>query len=344
MTNSILIVGPSWVGDMVMAQSLFKVLKREQPEVNIDVLAPTWNEGLLQRMPEVRHIFSHTMKHGELAWFERRRLGKQLRSYDYQQAIVLPNSWKSALIPFWAHIPRRTGYQGEMRYGLLNDIRQLNKLQMRKTVDQFVALGWPKTESADQLVPNPRLSPKPVKDILLRLNLEYSICPILALCPGAEYGPAKQWQPADYVTCAKQKLSEGWKVWLFGSPRDAPLGAKIQAQAGKGCVNLCGKTTLPEAVDLLSLVQFVITNDSGLMHVAAALDKPLIAIYGSSNPGMTPPLSHKAHILYSKLKCSPCYQRTCPKKHLKCLREIKPKQVLDVLSSYEQEQKIRKIK
>jgi heptosyltransferase-2 len=345
MINPILVVGPSWVGDMVMAQSLFKVLKREQPDVNIDVLAPTWSEGLLQRMPEVRHIFPHSIEHGELAWFERRRLGEQLRSQAYQQAIVLPNSWKSALIPFWAKIPRRTGYKGEMRYGLLNDIRQLNKLLMRRTVDRFIALGWPKNDPkiGSQLVPNPRLSPKPVEDILQRLNLEYPSCPILALCPGAEYGPAKQWQPADYITCAKRKISEGWKVWLFGSPRDAPLGAKIQALAGEGCVNLCGKTTLPEAVDLLSLVQFVITNDSGLMHVAAALDRPLIAIYGSSSPSMTPPLSNKAHILYSKLKCSPCYQRTCPKRHLKCLREIKPEQVLDTLKSYEQEQKIRQL-
>ncbi|HEC85735.1 MAG: lipopolysaccharide heptosyltransferase II [Candidatus Parabeggiatoa sp. nov. 2] len=340
--SSILIVGPSWVGDMVMAQSLFKVLKREQPKVTIDVLAPTWSEGLLQRMPEVRYIFPHTIEHGQLAWQERRRISQELRSQGYQQAIILPNSWKSALIPFWAKIPRRTGYRGEMRYGLLNDIRKLNKLILRKTVEQFVALGIPPNSpfsgpggNLGQQVPNPRLSPGQVEKVLQRLGLEYPRQPTLAICPGAEYGPAKQWQPADYVTCAKRKLSEGWKVWIFGSPKDASLGARIQALAGEGCINLCGQTTLPEAVDLLSLMQFVITNDSGLMHVAAALDKPMIAIYGSSNPGMTPPLSNNAHILYLGLKCSPCYQRTCPKKHLKCLRDIKPEQVLDMLKSYE---------
>jgi len=221
-----------------MAQSLFKVLKREQPKVTIDVLAPTWSEGLLQRMPEVRYIFPHTIEHGQLAWQERRRISQELRSQGYQQAIILPNSWKSALIPFWAKIPRRTGYRGEMRYGLLNDIRKLNKLILRKTVEQFVALGIPPNSpfsgpggNLGQQVPNPRLSPGQVEKVLQRLGLEYPRQPTLAICPGAEYGP-----PADYVTCAKRKLSEGWKVWIFGSPKDASLGARIQALAGEGCI------------------------------------------------------------------------------------------------------------
>jgi heptosyltransferase-2 len=315
---------------MVMAQSLFKVLKREQPGVNIDVLAPTWSEGLLQRMPEVRRAIPHTIQHGQLGWAERRRMGHKLRSQAYQQAIVLPNSWKSALIPFWAKIPRRTGYRGEMRYGLLNDIRQL---RLPKTVEQFVALGLPKDE-LEQRVPNPRLKPGRVERALQRLNLEYPRAPILALCPGAEYGPAKCWPLEYYASVVKHKKAEAWQVWIFGSDKDSPLGAEIQALTGDACINLCGKTSLPEAVDLLSLVSAVISNDSGLMHVAAALDKPLIALYGSSNPGMTPPLSNNARVLSLRLNCSPCYQRTCPKKHLKCLRDLKPAWVLETLNSY----------
>ncbi len=338
---AILVNGPSWVGDMVMAQSLFKVLKHQQPNVNIDVLTPTWSEGLLKRMLEVRRIIPHTIAHGQLGLAERWRIGRSLRAQNYQQAIVLPNSWKSALIPFWANIPLRTGYKGEMRYGLLNDIRQRNKVKLRRTVDQFVALALPKDKpKIGQQVPHPRLKPGPVKAILKRLHLDDRSSPILALCPGAEYGPAKQWPLDYYATCAKEKIAEGWQVWLFGSDKDTLVGQKIQALVGKGCINLCGQTTLPEAVDLLSLTRAVITNDSGLMHVAAALDKPLIALYGSSNPNMTPPLSSYARVLSLRLNCSPCYQRTCPKKHLKCLHDITPQWVLETLKSYEIEMRL----
>jgi len=329
---AILVVGPSWVGDMVMAQSLFKVLKREQPGVNIDVLAPTWSEGLLKRMPEVRNPIPHSIKHGKFGWQERRNIGESLRSQHYQQAIVLTNSWKSALIPFWAKIPQRTGYRGEMRYGLLNDIRQLKQHQ---TVEQYVALGLPKGK-VPQRLPHPRLSPKRADKVLQGLNLAYPEKPILALCPGAEFGPAKCWPLEYYAAVAKQKRAEGWKVWIFGSDNDKPLGEEIQALAGlNNCLNLCGKTTIAEAVDLLALSSAAISNDSGLMHVVAALDKPLIALYGSSNPGKTPPLSGHARVLSLGLKCSPCYQRTCPKKHFKCLRDIKPEWVLETLKSYE---------
>lgn len=333
-STAILVVAPSWVGDMVMAQSMFKIFKREKPSVRIDVLVPTWSEGLLQRMPEVHRIIPHTIKHGQLGWAERRRIAQELRFDAYQQAIILPKSWKSALIPFWAKIPRRTGYKGEMRYGLLNDIRKLNKLILRRTVDQFVALGLPKNEPGQQ-VPNPRLKPGPVEGALQRLKLEKSGHPILALCPGAEYGPAKLWPLEYYATVAKYKQAEGWQIWIFGSDKDRQLGEKIKILAGEECINLCGQTSLPEAVDLLSLASAIVTNDSGLMHVAAALDKPLIALYGSSSPDMTPPLNSQARVLSLRLKCSPCYKRTCPKKHFKCLRDLKPELVLDRLKAYE---------
>ncbi len=313
--SSILIVGPSWVGDMMMAQSLFKVLKIQQADVNIDVLAPTWSQGLLQRMDEVRHIIPHTIAHGTLGWQERRQIAQQLRSRAYKQAIVLPNSWKSALIPFWAKIPQRTGFKGEMRYGLLNDIR--SKKALHRTVDQFAALGL-----STIAAPQPSLNPKPLKA---------ENQPILALCPGAEYGPAKCWPLEYYATVAKQKRAEGWQIWIFGSNKDHAAGAKIQNLVGAGIKNLCGQTSLSEAVDLLALTSTVITNDSGLMHIAAALDKPMIAIYGSSSPKMTPPLSDKAHIISLGLDCSPCYKRTCPKKHLKCLRDITPDQILQLV-------------
>lgn len=316
-----------------MAQSLFKVLKREQAVVNIDVLAPPWSEGLLKRMPEVRNIVLHRLEHGQWAWQERRNLGKKLRELQYQQAIVLPNSWKSALIPFWAKIPRRTGYLGEMRYGLLNDYRPLKQWILPKTVEQFAALGLPPDDPRiGNLVPKPLLSPGNFELALQRLKLTYSNQrPLLALCPGAEYGPAKCWPLEYYARVAQQQLAIGWQVWIFGSDKDVAVGTRIASLAGDGCLNLCGQTTLPEAVDLMSLAHAVVTNDSGLMHIAAALDKPLIALYGSSDPRKTPPLNNDAEILYLELQCSPCFQRTCPLQHLKCLREIRPELVLEKL-------------
>ena len=134
-------------------------------------------------------------------------------------------------------------------------------------------------------------------------------------------------------TCANHKIAEGWQIWIFGSAKDTSLGAKIQTLTGNRCLNLCGQTSLPEAVDLLSIASAIITNDSGLMHIAAALDKPMIAIYGSSSPDMTPPLSNNAHPVSLGLNCSPCYQLTCPLKHLKCLRDITPQYVLETLKT-----------
>ncbi len=340
-SNDILVIGPSWVGDMVMAQSLLKIIKREQPDAKIDFLTPSWSAGLLKRMPEIRYVLHHNFKHGKLNWQERKRLGLELQNYQYHQAIILPNSWKSALVPFFAKIPKRTGYLGEMRYGLLNDIR---KKVFTKTVSQYVALGLPKDDlRADKVISKPALNHGSVKKTLQRIGLSsISNRPILALCPGAEYGPAKQWPIENYITCAKYKISKGWQVWVFGSKKEMLLGAEIQSVVGKNCINLCGKTTLPDAIDLLSISKAVISNDSGLMHVAAALNKPLIALFGSSNPNMTPPLSNRSHIISLKLQCSPCYKRTCPKKHLKCLRDITPIKVLQTLNTYEQKQKILK--
>lgn len=332
-TSSILIIAPSWVGDMVMAQSLFKQLKQQHSNVTIDVFAPMWTAGLLQRMPEIRQTITHHLTHGRFALSTHYQLAKQLRTYHYQQAIVLPNSWKSALIPFLAKIPLRTGFIGEIRYGLLNDIRKKDKKLLQKTVQQFVALGLPKNSELSH-IPQPTLQPKIPNVTLQRLQLNITDQPILALCPGAEYGIAKQWPSTFFAQVAQQKLDEGWQVWLFGSLKDNTVALEIQYLTQQRCINLCGKTQLAEAVDLLALATVVISNDSGLMHVAAALDKPLIAIYGSSDPHMTPPLSNKARILYKNLPCSPCFQRTCRFGHLHCLDEIKPEEVLHVISDF----------
>lgn len=324
----ILVIAPSWVGDMVMAQSLFIALKKQHPDCQIDVVAPSWTLALTQNMPEVSQAFVMSTTRGKLGLLERIKLGKSLRQYRYDQAILLPNTWKSALIPFFANIPKRTGYLGECRWGLLNDIHRLDKTILTKTVQRFVALAYPDSNNIPTC-PTPVFSiNKNHQQQLIQqygLNTEQKI---LALCAGAEYGAAKRWSASHYAAVAKQKLSEGWQVWLFGSAKDQAVANEINQLTNNACVDFCGKTSISQAVDLLALADTVVSNDSGLMHVASALDKNLIAIYGSSDPNFTPPLSDKAKIISLNLECSPCFKRECPFGHTRCLSDIQPEQIL----------------
>ncbi len=309
----ILIICPAWIGDTVMAQALFKLLKQRQPNVIIHALAPDWAASVLERMPEVDKILNLPFKHGQLALYRRYVFAKKLHQENYAWAIILPNSFKSALIPFWAKIPRRTGWKGEMRYGLINDMRILNKSKLPQMVQRFVALGLSKNEPLPEKLPWPELQVR---------HSRVSGNPILAICPGAEFGPAKRWPAAYFAEVAKNKLKQNWQVWIFGSKNDQSIAAEIQAITNNACKDLTGKTSLGEAIDLLSLATLVISNDTGLMHIAASLKRPLIVIYGSSSPEFTPPLAKDVRILSLNLPCSPCFKRKCPLKHYKCLRDL----------------------
>jgi len=329
----ILVVGPSWVGDMVMAQSLFITLKKSQPDCRIDVLAPAWTFSLLERMPEVTQAIAMPLTHGQFGLLARIKMGRKLRLERYSQAIVLSNSWKSALIPFFADIPVRTGYLGECRWGLLNDARKLNKNLLTMTVQRFVALGLPGSATLPPGYPIPALVVDPNKQqaVTEKFGLTPSI-KTLALCPGAEYGAAKRW-PADYFAeVARQKIAQGWQVWLFGSDKDKAICDTINSDNKGLCRNFAGQTSLAEAVDLMSLASTVVSNDSGLMHLAAALDKKIIALYGSSDPAFTPPLNDKARIISLHVDCSPCFKRDCPLGHTRCLTDIEPAQVLESIT------------
>lgn len=308
----------------MMAHSLVQCLHQRQPAPMVDVLAPAWSLPLLARMPGVRQGLPLLLGHGEWGWGQRRRLGQQLRG-QYQQAIVLPNSFKSALIPYWAGIPQRTGFTGEFRHILLNDRRALDKNRWPLLVQRFVALGVPAQTPLPPILP-PVLEPQDPTTTLTRLNLTRPAQPVLALCPGAEYGPAKRWPVSAYAAVARHALSQGLNVWIFGSGKDSAIGAALAAQA-PGCVDLCGRTALAEAVDLLALASVVVSNDSGLMHVAAALGRPVVALYGSSDPGYTPPLTAYARILRDSPPCAPCFQRTCRFGHYDCLTRLSVAQV-----------------
>ncbi|MDO8954053.1 MAG: lipopolysaccharide heptosyltransferase II [Gammaproteobacteria bacterium] len=334
--NKILIVAPAWVGDMVMAQSLLIQLKLDHPQAIIDVVAPSWVLPLLERMPEVNKAIAMPISHGQFKLAERYRLGKQLRTEKYDQAFVLPNSWKSALIPFFAKIPKRTGWLGEMRYGLLNDWRKLDKIQFPKMVQRFVALAYPKNQTwSGQDYPLPALSIKAseadAKLALYQLDLNK---PILALCPGAAFGPAKRWPTRYFAEVATKKISQGWQVWIFGSKAEQIFADEIQELSDNRCINLTGKTSLADMVDLLSLAQAVVSNDSGPMHIAASLHRPLVAVYGSSSADFTPPLSNNVIILsVPDLPCRPCFQRECPLGHMKCLNDLEPAWVLSAIDT-----------
>lgn len=324
--EKILVVGPSWVGDMMMAQSLFMLLKQQHPDCGIDVLAPAWSLPLLAHMPEVSEGIVSPFKHGQAALWQRCKLGRSLSERHYTQAIILPNSLKSALVPFCARIPRRTGFIGEMRYGLLNDARKLDREKLPRTVMRFAALGLPANEQLNDEVAVPRLQTDETSVVktLQALNIERPKSSLLVLCPGAEYGPAKQWPAQHNAALAREYLEQGWQVWLLGSQKDDSICAEINAATGERCLNLAGKTELGQVIDLMSLATAIVSNDSGLMHIAAALAKPLVAIYGSSDPGFTPPLSDRVKILSLALDCSPCFKRQCPLGHLDCLNKLEP--------------------
>jgi heptosyltransferase II len=320
----IFVVAPSWIGDTIMAQPLFQRLAQQHANLEIDVLAPPWVAPLLARMPEVTRVFDSPFRHGGLDWPTRRRTGEQLRSEFYDQAIVLPNSWKSALVPFYAKIKRRTGYRGEGRYFLLNDIHKLDITKHPELVQRYAALAGPldgsKLEAHLQSTREQQIA------ALTAHGLSPDAQPVI-FCPGAEYGPAKRWPAEHYAELAKQYGTAENPVLLLGSPKDAPVGDEIVAQSNGAARNLAGKTTLFEAIDLLAAARLVISNDSGLMHVAAALQRPQVALYGSSSPAYTPPMNDRAKIVNLNIECSPCFERVCPLGHFKCMRDMTPTSV-----------------
>ena len=333
-----LIIGPAWIGDMVMSQTLFKLLKQASPDTPIDVLSPAFSQQFLTRMPEINKTWVSPVGHGELGLKKRYALAKTLAQENYTQAIVLPNSFKSALIPLWAKIPLRTGWLGEARVGLLNDYRKLDKIAIPLMVQRFASLAFdrkhPLSDIALDALPMPQLHTDPAlaQDCLTRLNLTADK-PICILCPAAEYGPAKRWPAAYFAQIAKAQHAKGWQTWILGGPKDCAIATEIQAHCDNVCTDLTGKTQLTDAIDLMGVSQAVISNDSGLMHIAAALDKPLVVIYGSSSPAFTPPLTKRAKILSLNLPCSPCFKRECPLEHLDCLKKLNPDQVLSALEA-----------
>ena len=332
----ILVVGPSWVGDSVMAQTLYKRIKKELPSSQIDVISPHWSLALLERMPEVCKKIVSPFSHGETKLLERYRLGQGLKKENYDRAIVLTNSLKSSLIPYFARIGVRTGWLGEFRYGLINDIRSSKKLKKSLMIEKFAALSlYEENYSIENLTfPELEIDFANQRKFLEEFSIDYSKN-TMAICPGAEFGPSKRWPAEYYAEIAIFYVNKGWNVLCIGSKNDEDIGIEIGSLNNLGCnesfINLIGKTSLQDAIDILAFTEKVVTNDSGLMHIAAAVKTPLVALYGPSSPEYTPPLISKKKILRKTQGYEKVRYGSNEKGYHQSLLDIKQEEVLNDL-------------
>ena len=342
--NRILIIAPNWIGDAVMSQPLLAALKVIYPQSQIDVLASPWVAPIYRACTEVHQVIEARLEHKQLQWGLRKQLARQLELNQYDACFVLPNSFKSALIPWLANIPLRIGYRGEMRFGLINfALDNPSKTNRPPMANHYLALcnvishskDIDSDQSADPQLNISTIAKQSVSNKLQAAAIENKS--IYVLCPGAEYGVTKRWPTEHFATLAQQLITNNADahVILLGSKGDYTLGEGIRAQANDDpkIYNWCGDTSLDEAIALIGMSKALVSNDSGLMHIGAALKVPQVAIFGSSDPHHTPPLSAKAKVIYLNLPCSPCHKRECPLGHLKCLKDISPENVFEVIQN-----------
>ncbi len=322
-----LVVAPQWIGDAVMSEPLLRALADRGETLTVAALP--WVAPVYQAMPQVAEVLELPFAHGRLDWSARRRLGRELRG-RFERAYVLPNSLKAALIPWFAGIRRRIGYHGEGRYGLLNE-RRPNPGGRPPMVAFYRALAG---EPAGDETPRLSFSTERTAAAAARHGLQPGGYWVFA--PGAEYGPAKIWPPAHYAELARGlHAASGLPVVLLGSGKEAALCEEIASAAAGVCRVLAGKTSLVDAMALIAAARGVVSNDSGLMHVAAAFRVPQVAVFGSTSPEHTPPLSPRARVLWLKdelqLDCMPCFERTCRYGHYRCLAGVAPARVQKAL-------------
>lgn len=336
-----LLIAPQWIGDAVMAQPLAARLAASG--FRVTALALPSVAPLLRASPGIAEVIEARLAHGRLDLGARRALAAALRRQGFDRAYVLGNNVKSRLIPWLARIPRRIGYRGEAAGLLLTEA--VAEPRHERRADGTASSAEPHAPRGDLPAPRGDLrvhyaalaGPGPVPEPELRLpearireTLEaLDLAPgFIALCPGAEYGPAKRWP--HFAGAARLAVAEGRRVVLLGAPRDADTAAAIAAEI-PGVTDLCGRTSMDQAMALLAAAAGVISNDSGLMHVAAALGTPTVGLYGSTDPRHTPPAARRSTVLWLHLPCGPCFQRTCPLGHLDCLRTIAAESAWDAL-------------
>lgn len=341
--QGILIIAPNWIGDAVMTQPLLATLKTQYPDSTIDVLASNWVAPIYRACTEVNDVIEADFQHKQMQWGLRKQLAKDLQAKNYQACFVLPNSFKSALIPWLANIPFRIGYRGELRFGLINvTLDNPSKVNRPPMVEHYLALSHLLSDDespiARSLTPKLNVDTTASQSINKKLS-DANIDPnsVFVFCPGAEYGPTKRWPTSHFAALASDltKTHSNANIILLGGKGDHQLAEEIlqQSQNRKNIHNWCGNTSLDEAIALIGAAKAVVSNDSGLMHIAAALETPQVAIFGSSDPAHTPPISEYAKVIWLNLPCSPCHKKECPLGHLKCLKDILPQQVFATLNT-----------
>jgi len=341
--QSILIIAPHWIGDAVSTQPLLANLKVLYPDSKINILASNWVAPVYRACSEVHEVIEAKFEHKKLQWKLRKEIAKEIEAKNYQACFVLPNSFKSALIPWLANIPFRIGYRGELRFGLINlALDNPSKVNRPPMVEHYLVLSQllkdDESIPLDKFVPKLNVSGAAKQQVGQKLqDANINRDSIYAICPGAEYGPSKRW-PTEYFAVLAQQLikqNSNNQIILLGSKSDYSLAQEITSQSKlvSNIHNWCGNTSLDEAIALIGMSKAVVSNDSGLMHIAAALQIPQVAIFGSSDPAHTPPLSDRAKIMWLNMSCSPCHKRVCPLGHLRCLKDILPEQVLATLNT-----------
>jgi heptosyltransferase-2 len=328
-----LVISPNWIGDAVMAQPLLALLRAQHPERPIDVLAPPSVAPVWRAMAEVDEVLETPFRHGPLQLRERWKYARVLRRRGYVDAYVLPNTLKYALIPWLAGIATRVGYKGESRHGLINAMH-LDDVPPRPMVAFYAALAAGREVRAPLRddVPRPRLqaSAAQVAAACARAGIDPARA-LVVFAPGAEFGPAKRWPAAHFAALAEAIVAfdPRAQVALLGSPKDREVCDEI---AGRdGVFNLAGATTLAEAIALVARADAVVANDSGLLHIASALNRPVVALYGPTDPDHAPPFSDVAASISLHLACAPCRQRECPLGHQDCLQKMGTEMVWNVL-------------
>lgn len=336
-----LVIAPQWIGDAVMTEPLLRRLHARGERLTVGALP--WVAPVYRAMPQVADVIEFPFQHGGLQFKARRALAKRIEG-RFSRAYVLPNSLKSALLPFLASIPERIGYLGEARVGLLTH-RLKNPKNKPPMVAFYSALSGERDVADDK--PQLRLDASVVDTVLLELGLKRGSYVVMA--PGAEFGPAKRWPVVRFSEVASNIAGAGRSVVLLGSGKEAELcdeiAAPVNAVHPGRCLNLAGKTSLLQALGLINASHRTLTNDSGLMHVAAAFGVPQVAVFGSSSPLHTPPLSDEAQVIWLKndaayqppLDCAPCFERECPLGHTRCLNDISAARVLHALNALDKD-------
>ena len=325
MSGRTLVISPNWIGDAVMAQPLLQLLRELQPGCIIDVLAPPSVAPVWRAMIEVDTVLETPFRHGALQLSERWRYGRVLKARGYSAAYVLPNTLKYALIPLFAGIEKRVGYKGEMRHGLIN-VMHHDDVPARPMVPFYAALADNPHAPLRPKVPKPsmRVAPATIDAVCARHGIDGARA-LVVFAPGAEFGAAKRWPARHFAALARaiHTRDPAAQIALLGSPKDRQACDEIIAITGAaGMFNLAGSTKLDEAIALITRAAAVVANDSGLLHIASALNRPVVALYGPTDPDHAPPFSDIARSMSLRLACAPCKQRECPLGHHDCMEKM----------------------